>query len=215
MNERSIQAVPAHNDEVVLKHSYPIRVQNAIIQQAISADGLTLTAAGRLNQTSVQRILNDIEPIMALGRESEKRERKRESDVYKLEIMRKRLITLGVVRPQGGKLLVNDNAETRPSNLFNLQLLPEVTAILTKAVPMFTRLQFRPFVDFVSAIADGQNASTALRSVSEHVRGPIEQNSVLSSVISPQILRPFFEVGLLVNFPICTTRLWDEVIRIS
>ena len=215
MNEQTIEAVPAHNDRVVLEHSYPIRVQNAIIQHAISSDGLALTATGRLNKASILRILDDIYPIMHLKRETEPSEIMRESDVYKLDRLRNGLIALGIAKAENGKLRVQENSEIRPSQLFNQQLLPQVTAILTDAVPMFTRLQFKPFVDYMSAIAAGQDASAALSSVSEHVRSRPQQKSVSSSVITPQILRPFREIGLLTYNPLRTTGLWDEVIRIT
>ena len=215
MNEQTIEAVPAHNDLVVLKHSYPIRVQNAIIQHAISSDGLALTATGRLNKASILRILDDIHPIMGLGSDNEHRDRTRESDVYKLDRLRNGLIALGIAKAENGKLRVQENSEIRPSQLFNQQLLPQVTAILTDAVPMFTRLKFKPFIDYMSAIAAGQDESAALSSVSEHVRSRPQQKSVSSSVISPQILWPFREIGLLTHNPIRTTGLWDEVIRIT
>jgi hypothetical protein len=212
MNERTIQAVPADDDEIVIRHSYPIRVQNAIIQNAISADGLKLTPRGRLNQATVIQILKDIEPIMGLGREVEKWERKREIEVYKLESMRKNLIALGVVKPDNGKLRVQEDAEIRPAQLFNQQLLPTVSAIFTNAMLMFTQLQFKPFVDFMSVLAEGQDASYALTSVSKHVRNPVQQSLVLSSVLSPLVLQPMYEIGLLINNPFGTTGLWDEVI---
>lgn len=215
MNERTIQAVPARNDRMVLEHSYPIRVQNAIIQHAISSDGLALTATGRLKKASILRILDDIHPIMSLGRETEPGEIMRESDVYKLDRLRNGLIALGIAKAENGKLRVQDGADITPSQLFNQQLLPQVTAILTHSVPMFTRLKFKPFVDYMSAMAAGQDESAALSSVSEHVRSRPQQKSVSSSVITPQILWPFREIGLLTHNPICTTGLWDEVIRIS
>lgn len=215
MNEQTIEAVPAHNDLVVLEHSYPIRVQNAIIQHAISSDGLALTATGRLNKASILRILDDIYPIMHLKRETEPSEIMRESDVYKLDRLRNGLIALGIAKAENGKLRVQDGADITPSQLFNQQLLPQVTAILTDAVPMFTRLQFKPFVDYMSAIAAGQDESAALSSVSEHVRSRPQQKSVSSSVITPQILWPFREIGLLTYNPLRTTGLWDEVIRIT
>jgi hypothetical protein len=214
MSERIIQAMPAHDDEVVLRHCYPIRVQNAIIQNSIS-DGLTLTATGRLSQASVIQILEDIQPIMGLGRELKNPERKHESDVYKLEELRNSLIALGVVKVANGKLRVLDDAEIGPTQLFNQQLLPQVTAILTHATPMFTRLRFRPFVDFMAAIAAGQDATAALRSVAEHIRSPPQQASVHSTVIFPQILKPLLDIGLLVHNPFRTTGLWDEVISFT
>jgi hypothetical protein len=125
MKKRSIQVVPVHDEETVIKNSYSIRVQNAIIQNALSSNGLTLTATGRFNQATVIRILKDIEPIMSFGREIEKWERKREIEVYKLESIRKSLIALGVVKPENGKLYVQPDAEIGPSQLFNQQFCPK------------------------------------------------------------------------------------------
>jgi hypothetical protein len=93
--------------------------------------------------------------------------------------------------------------------------LPEVKTTFSNAELIFNLLNFKPFADFMSALAEGQGASGALSSVSTPVKNPMRQSLVLNSVIYPLILQPLFELGLLVDNPFRSTGLWDEVIRIS
>lgn len=213
IDKKNIEIRPVSNDSIVLTYCYAIRVQHAILQHVMNEKIVKLTATGRFNQVSVKSLVNKIEsvPILTSGNLSIA-DMSRENEVFRLSEMRERLIKIGMVSVESGKLVCTEKAVINPSQLFNCQYLTETSDIFEKCADLFSHFNFQPSNEFFKLVASGVSVEKALHSVSCHVKTHAQQKSTYDLIIKPQVMFPLEWIGLVARHPVRTTPLWDEVV---
>jgi hypothetical protein len=216
MNDTAIQIRPASNDSIVLSNSYVIRVQCAILQHIIQERSVKLTATGRFNRNSAKSIFSKIAPLPRLTPGILNISHiDRESDVYRLSQMRERLLKLGTLKVELGKISYASVAIPTPSQIFNQQYLTEIDDIFVRCADIFKQLKFKSSDEFLIALASGVSVEKALQSVSSHVKTHAQQKSTYDLIIKHQVMYPLEWIGLVERHPMRTTPLWNEVVFIG
>jgi len=159
---------------------------------------IKLTPRGRLNRETARWAFNLFNPPKlpkGLARAIE--DVRREEDIYELTECRKLLLSAGLVRQEDRYLMPANDNRPSPAQFFSQLAQPSVVQIFDDCDAVFQRLGFLPSAIFWQALMNGKSINKAVQLVTGGKRTLIGQQSVQSTIIVPQFLRPLTRKGIL------------------